>query len=44
MEVMKTDKMKEELGRSPDKLMALALTFAGAGGFFDGCDFKAFPD
>lgn len=44
VEVMKTDKMKEELGRSPDKLMALALTFAGAGGFFDGCDFKAFPD
>lgn len=42
--VMRTDKMKEELGRSPDKLMALALTFAGAGGFFDNCQFLAFPE
>ena len=44
VEVMRTDKMKELLSRSPDHLMALALTFAGAGGFFDGCDFQAFPD
>ncbi|MBE9570736.1 MAG: hypothetical protein IMF11_08915 [Proteobacteria bacterium] len=44
VEIMRTDKMKELLGRSPDHLMALAMTFAGAGGFFDGCDFKSFPD
>lgn len=44
VEVMKTEKMKEVLARSPDHLMALAMTFAGAGGFFDGCDFQAFPD
>ena len=44
VEVIKTKEMKELLARSPDHLMALAMTFAGAGGFFDGCDFKAFPD
>jgi hypothetical protein len=44
VEVMPTKEMKELLSRSPDHLMALAMTFAGAGGFFDGCDFKAFPD
>jgi len=44
VEVMKTSEMKELLARSPDHLMALAMTFAGAGGFFDGCDFQAFPE
>lgn len=43
VEIMKTDKMKELLSRSPDHLMSLAQTFAGAGGFFDECDFRAFP-
>jgi len=44
VDVMPTREMKELLARSPDHLMALAMTFAGAGGFFDGCDFQAFPE
>jgi hypothetical protein len=42
--VLKTDEMKKILGRSPDRLMALAMTFAGATGFFADCDFEAFPE
>jgi hypothetical protein len=41
--VIKTDEMKTILGRSPDRLMALAMTFAGSTGFFSDCDFEAFP-
>ena len=44
VEVMKTKKLKELLARSPDRLMSLAMTFAGMGGFFDECDFQDFPD
>lgn len=44
VEATNTADLKVALGRSPDRLMALAMTFAGAGGFFDGCDFQAFPD
>ena len=44
VEVLETKEMKRILGRSPDRLMALAMTFAGAGGFFNDCDFQDFPD
>ena len=44
VEVMNTADMKALLGRSPDHLMSLAMTFAGGGGLFDGCDFQDFPD
>jgi len=44
IEVIKTSEIKKILARSPDHLMALAMTFANQGGFFDGCDFQAFPD
>jgi len=43
IEVIKTSEIKKLIARSPDHLMSLAMTFAGAGGFFDGCDFQAFP-
>jgi hypothetical protein len=35
--------MKEVLKRSPNKLDALAMTFAGGGGFFSDCVFEAYP-
>uniref|UniRef100_A0A6M3IHR6 Putative terminase n=1 Tax=viral metagenome TaxID=1070528 RepID=A0A6M3IHR6_9ZZZZ len=43
VEVTKTADMKKILGRSPDRLMSLAMTFAGAGGLFQDCEFTAFP-
>ena len=42
--VLKTEELKKILNRSPDKLMSLAMTFAGIGGFFDECDLQDFPD
>jgi len=39
IEVMKKADMKEVLKRSPNKADALCLTFAGAGGFFEDCQF-----
>jgi len=44
VEVLKTSEIKKILGRSPDHLMSLAMTFANQDGFFEGCDFQAFPD
>jgi hypothetical protein len=41
--VMSKDDMKEVLKRSPNKLDALAMTFAGGGGFFSDCVFEAYP-
>jgi len=43
VEIMKTANMKELLARSPDHLMSLAMTFANQGGFFNDCQFLAFP-
>lgn len=43
--VMKTSDMKKLLGgKSPDYLMALAMTFANQGGFFNNIDLTPFPD
>jgi len=42
--VMKKSTMREVLKRSPDKADALCMTFASAGGFFDDCSFKDYPD
>jgi hypothetical protein len=44
VEVLETKELKRVLGHSPDRLMALALTFAGAGGFFNDCQFLDFPE
>jgi hypothetical protein len=44
IEVMKKDDMKEVLKRSPNHLDALAMTFAGAGGFFSDTISEAFPE
>jgi hypothetical protein len=44
VEVLETKELKRVLGRSPDRLMSLTMTFAGAGGFFQDCDFQDFPD
>ena len=42
--VMKKATMREVLKRSPDRADALCLTFANAGGVFDDCVFKDYPD
>ncbi len=44
IEVMKKADMKEILKRSPNHLDALAMTFAGQGGFFADCNFQAYPN
>ncbi len=43
IEVMKKDDMKEVLKRSPNRLDALALTFAGGGGFFSDTIEETYP-
>jgi hypothetical protein len=43
IQVMKKDDMKEVLKRSPNKLDALAMTFAGSGGFFSDTISEDFP-
>jgi len=44
IEVMKKDDMKEVLKRSPNHLDALAMTFAGTGGFFSDMITEDFPE
>jgi hypothetical protein len=43
IKVMEKADMKEVLKRSPNKLDALALTFAAGGSFFSDCVFEAYP-